>query len=192
MHRLLDRQRAPKQLLRLRRVAQVDHVAGVDQRSDYLHVLRSVRRLLDRQRALVQLLRPCRVAQVLIVVRFPCCVVASSGNRISSALALSCSSRLDSTRLQCCHTVALRFASRSGTWQRKAVSPNKSLRQPATRIFPRSELRSSRFRNSKKDLLLRVGPSSFCPFLISKLYRRNNFSLRTHPQPTLKKTTCDF
>ena len=46
--------------------------------------------------------------------------------------------------------------------------------------------------NSKKDLLLRVGPSSFCPFLISKLVRRKHFSLRTHPQPTLKKTTCDF
>ena len=38
----------------------------------------------------------------------------------------------------------------------------------------------------------RVGHSSFCPFLFSKLYNRNNFSLRTHPQPTLKKTTCDF
>ena len=46
------------------------------------------------------------------------------GVEVARALALSCSSRLDSTRLQCCHTVALRFASRSGTWQRKAVSPN--------------------------------------------------------------------
>ena len=77
-------------------------------------------------------------------------------------------------------------SSSSPSWP---APPPSCLLAVTTYMYPSREVSSQKKKDSD---VLRVGGSSSCPFHSSKLAPRKNCSLRTHPQPTLKKTTCEF